>query len=85
MPNGKIGDHPLTDIVIHNQRVYSEAADSLVRKIAALGGRGEIEDKLLLEYSELSSPDIPKLERELQLIYERLASEARRRGWESTE
>lgn len=38
MPNGKPGDHPLTDILVHGRRVYSEAADALVREIASLGG-----------------------------------------------
>jgi hypothetical protein len=65
--------------------VYSQLADSLIRKIVDLGGRDEIADKLLLEYSEFDNPDVPKLERELQVIYERLAAGARDRGWESAE
>ena len=61
MPNGKIGDHPLTDIIIHGRRVYSERADLLVRQIVELGGREEIADLLLLEYNDLANPDISKL------------------------
>ena len=72
MPNGKIGDHPLTDIIIHGQRVYSERADLLVRQIVELGGREEIADLLLLEYNDLANPDIPKLEHVLTDIHDRL-------------
>ena len=38
MPNGKYGDHPITDILIYGRRVYSKRADDLIRKIVALGG-----------------------------------------------
>lgn len=72
MPNGKIGDHPLTDIIIHGRRVYSERADLLVRQIVELGGREEIADLLLLEYNDLENPDISKLEHVLTEIHDRL-------------
>jgi hypothetical protein len=75
MPNGKIGDHPLTDIVVHDQRVYSRAADALVREIVELGGRAEIENMLLLEYNEHMSPDVAKLELVLTGIRDRLRRE----------
>ncbi len=42
MPNGKPGDHPLTDIIIHGLPVYSRKADALVPKgwsASALLGR----------------------------------------------
>lgn len=85
MPNGKIGDHPLTDIVIHGRRVYSDHADALVRKIVELGGRDEIADMLLLEYNDLQNPDVPKLERVLARIHQRLLREAHNRGWDVEE
>lgn len=72
MPNGKIGDHPLTDIIIHGRRVYSERADLLVRQIVELGGREEIADLLLLEYNDLANPDVAKLEHVLNEIHDRL-------------
>jgi hypothetical protein len=37
MPNGKPGDHPLTDIVVHRQLVFGEPIDAL---IAELDGKG---------------------------------------------
>lgn len=33
MPNGRPGDHPLTDITVHKIKTYSRRADSLVRKL----------------------------------------------------
>ena len=59
MPNGKPGDHPFTDIVIHGRDVYSERAASLVRQIAALVGeqeRQQLADMLFHDYNEYSTP-----------------------------
>lgn len=36
MPNGKIGDNPFTDIIVHGRDVYSQRAAELVRAINAL-------------------------------------------------
>lgn len=57
-------------------------ADRLVREIAALGGRDQIADMLLLEYNEFANPDICKLEGALTEIRDRLRQEARERGWD---
>jgi hypothetical protein len=72
MPNGKIGDHPLTDILIHHRYVYSERADALIRDIVALGGRDEFADMLLRDYNTFDKPDVPKLERVLTEIHDQL-------------
>ena len=72
MPNGKPGDHPLTDIVVHRRRVYSQTADALVIEIVELGGQREIADMLLSEYNNFGRPDIEKLERVLAGIRDRL-------------
>ena len=51
MPNGKPGDHPYTDIMIHGRDVYSRRAAALVRKIASLVDektRHELADLLFL-------------------------------------
>ena len=82
MPNGKPGDHPITDILVHHSRVYSATADALVREIAALGGEAEIADMLFIEYNQFSKPDVPKLERVLTEIRDRRRRDARERGWE---
>jgi len=44
MPNGKPGDHPLTDILIHNLKVYGQEGDDLIRKIAELCSRRELDE-----------------------------------------
>jgi hypothetical protein len=36
MPNGRPGDHPLTDIVTHHIATYSKRADDIVRDLAVL-------------------------------------------------
>ena len=33
MPNGKPGDHPLTDIVVHNARLFGAEIDDKIRQI----------------------------------------------------
>lgn len=37
MPNGVIGDHPLTDIVAHDLQVFSPGVDAKVRELYELG------------------------------------------------
>lgn len=81
MPNGKHGDHPLTDILVHHRDVYSPLAASLVREIVALGDertRQELSDLLIREYEEFSRPDVAKLERYLTELRNRLRPAAER-------
>ena len=55
MPNGKIGDHPYTDVVMHGREVYSAKADALIRELATLADertRRELQDRLLSEFNE---------------------------------
>jgi hypothetical protein len=82
MPNGKPGDHPLTDVIIHGLPVYSPKADALVREIVRLGGRKEIEEMLLTRYNTFHNPDVAELERVLAEIRDRLYRVARESGWE---
>jgi hypothetical protein len=42
--NGKPGDHPLTDILVHGLDVYGPEADRLIRKIAELCSRRELDE-----------------------------------------
>jgi hypothetical protein len=44
MPNGKPGDHTLTDILVHKRNVYGQEADDLVRKIAELSSGRELDE-----------------------------------------
>jgi hypothetical protein len=88
VPNGKPGDHPYTDIVVHHHRVYSDTADALVREIAELADertRRELADRLLTDYNEYCRPDVVALERELTQLRDRLRVDVEARGWEGTE
>lgn len=35
MPNGRHGDHPLTDILLHGHSTYPADIDDIVKKLAA--------------------------------------------------
>jgi hypothetical protein len=85
MPNGKVGDHPYTDIVIHGREVYSAKADALIREVAALADdrtRRELADRLISEFNEYRNPDVGRLERVLTEMHDRLKREAQDRGFE---
>jgi hypothetical protein len=77
--NGKKGDHPLTDILIHNLPTYSSKADSFIREIVKLGGREELERNF-----DLMVPPRPiaPLEERLQEFRDRLYRDAKEQGWE---
>lgn len=68
MPNGKPGDHPLTDIVVHRLPVYSAAIDRMIRDIVDLGGREAIADLLLFQFNNRDHPDLARLEAILRPI-----------------
>ena len=77
MPNGKIGDHPITEILIHKQRVFSKAIDGLILEIIQLGARRLLEER----FDWFSSP--PKdFEKQLTALRDQLKTGAKTRGWE---
>ena len=85
MPNGKPGDHPLTDILVHRLQVYSPAIDELVREIARLSderGQRELGDMLFFEYNDFSNPDLARLEDVLTRLLAQRRHDASMRGWE---
>ena len=87
MPNGKPGDHPLTDILIHRIPVFRPRADALVREIVELGGTHQLKaDFNLLELDPRFPADQPVdlalLETQLTALRDRLLSDRRERGWE---
>lgn len=85
MPNGKIGDHPYTDITVHHRRVYSEKADALIREIAARAddrNRRALADRLFAEFNQYDNPDVGKLERILKEMRDRIVTEAKNRGFD---
>jgi hypothetical protein len=75
MPNGKPGDHPLTDILIHGIRTFSEQADKLIVEINRLGGKRE------LEKLKLTGPqNVAALEKKLVKLRDQLAKKKPRSG-----
>ncbi len=72
MPDGKLGDHPITDIMVNEKLVYSERADELIRRIVEMGGSARIDQMLLTDYNYYSDPDVPELEIVLKNIYDEL-------------
>lgn len=85
MPNGKPGDHPYTDIVVHGLDVYSPAVANLIREIDRLASekeRKELSAFLYAEFNVMSNPDVAKLERMLTKRRDELVREARARGFE---
>jgi len=45
MPNGKPGDHPLTDIIVHRSPTFGDDIDEKVRKLDAIAS-DELRDVL---------------------------------------
>jgi hypothetical protein len=64
VPNGKMGDHPITDILIHKRLTFSEEADRLIKQINDLGGRQQLNG--LCDW--LSPPELPVLEELLRIL-----------------
>lgn len=52
MPNGRPGDHPLTDITVHKTLTYSRKADALIRRIDKQFPAAGLWDLLYLLYRE---------------------------------
>ncbi len=85
MPNGKVGDHPYTDIVHYGLDTYSPRAAKLVREIATLADEStqrQLADLLMNDFNEYYDPDVPKLENLLSEMRDRLKNEARERGFD---
>jgi len=80
--NGKPGDTRILDITVHGLRVYSPEADALVAEIVRLGGRDEIEPKLLGEYRPEAHPNMTKVMAYLVAVRDRRLRDAKERGWE---
>ena len=92
MPNGKPGDHWVTDLTYWNRPVFGEPVDSLLKEIMALGGERILERSPWREQlwhlwprwgrSEAKDTDIAALAEPLTQLRDRLKTEARERGWE---
>ncbi len=80
MPNGRQGDHPLTDIIVYNLEIYGKEADGLIRKISQLSSSRELEEWWQREIGWNPKPSeiLPRARRQ----YEELVKRAENSGWE---
>jgi hypothetical protein len=83
MPNGKPGDHPLTDILVHRAAVYGPEADELIRKMAALSSRRELDEwwEREIGWSAGAAQALSKA----RAHHDMLIARAKERGWELPE
>lgn len=72
MPNGKPGDHPLTDVLVHGLEVFGPRADALIREIVSLDGRSVLERNVDLDQADLRSPHPDRPSPSLQNLEHRL-------------
>lgn len=81
--NGKPHDHPLSDILNHKIEMYGTQADELVRKIAALSSRRELDEWWEREIG--GNPDRKTLLQNVEARHAALDTRAKERGWEVNE
>jgi len=64
MPNGKFGDHPISDIVIQRRSVFSKEIDGLIQRIVAIEGVQQLEKR----FNWFALPAKEELKKELARI-----------------
>ena len=78
MPNGKPGDHPVTDILDYGLKVYGEPLDGLVKEVADLARTRAFDDLTQLLFDAQDSPAIrPELGRRLEQLRDQLEEAGR--------
>ena len=92
VPDGKPGDHPLTDLLHWNSPVFGEPVDSLLREIVKLGGERTLDHSPWREQlwdlwprwgrSGAKDAEIDALAEPLAQLRDRLKAESRERGRE---
>ena len=79
MPNGRPGDHPLTDILHYRASAFGPEIDSLVRELSGMPGfegqRGRVADLLWDHWPQWQNviPDLDKVQSQLRTIRAELA------------
>ena len=81
--NGKPGDHPLTDVLAYDLEIYGTEADDLIRKIAKLCSRRELD--IWWDREIHWSKDRDLVLRRARSHYEDLLKRARESGWETND
>jgi hypothetical protein len=80
MANGKHGDHPLTDILIHKMEVYGNDADEIIRKISELSSHAELSDWWQKEIGW--NCDKATVLKKAKVKFDELVQRAKSGGWE---
>ena len=78
MPNGKPGDHPRTDLTIHNMVVYGKPTDGILKRLIKLMGQHRFDDWFNPIWNK-SKEEIAEAAKAELVIVEK---DARHRGWE---
>jgi type 1 glutamine amidotransferase len=81
MANGKPGDHPLTDILVHKIETYGPDADSLIRGISDFSSRHELYDWWNREIN--GSTDRELVLRKAELRFAELMERSSLSGWQA--
>lgn len=79
MPNGKPGDHPLTDILLHGIESYGKEADEAIRNVSELSSRRELYEWWNEEIS--STDDRETVLQKAQARYMELMQRSNTSGW----
>jgi hypothetical protein len=77
--NGKPGDHPLTDILVHKLEVFSPETDELIRGISDCSSRHELYEWWNTEIKD--STDRELVQRKAEVRYAELLQRTRSSGW----
>ena len=72
MPNGRHGDHPLTDIVWHHVDVYTDEIDGLIRKIYDADSDALDWNRFYLLGWTPSEEELAELKQELEVVWDDL-------------
>jgi len=81
MPNGKPGDHPLTDLLVHKSKVYGKEADELIRQIASLCSSRELDEWWEKEIGWTN--DLKLVLEKARDRHQQLVARAKSSGWEA--
>jgi hypothetical protein len=81
MPNGRPGDHPITDLMIHQLSVYGEPLDTKLRQIGELMSYHRLCD--WFEQGQYWTTPKEELEPIVTAKLETLKRDALNRGWEN--
>ena len=83
MAAGGPGDHPLTDIINFNLKVYNSECDELVREISKLVSRHELYEMFdWFDNFSATESQLKNFEVELKEKLEKLKVNAKNNGWE---